>query len=177
MKVVKMDKQKIYHQLNNLGLYLKENLLPKKEDIVRKVRRATPKGGEPEGYFIKLFLAPLLREFLIENLEGLIIEGINSEGQTQFKKDFFGSKPAPDFRFKQFNMVGEVKYNKLRLRPFVTALGQLITYIESSKNETEQSKYGYLIFFNTKESKEPTEREKEFINLMWERENIFITII
>ena len=76
-----------------------------------------------------------------------------------------------------FNLVGEVKYGKLRLRSFATALGQLIVYLESSKNETEQSQYGCLIFFNTEESKEPTEREKEFINLMWERENIFITII
>jgi len=173
----KMDKQEIYRQLNNLSFYLKKNLLPKKEDIVKKVRGAPPRGDEPEGYFIKLFLAPLLREFFKGNLGGLIIEGINSKGQTQFKKDFFGSKPAPDFRFKQFNMVGEVNYDKLQLRPFVTALGQLITYIKSSKNETEQSKYGCLIFFNTEESKEPTEREKEFINLMWERENIFIMII
>jgi len=175
-----MHKQKIYHQLNNLGLYLKENLLPKKEDIVKKVRGATPKNGESEGYFIKLFLAPLLREFIKENLEGLIIEGINSKGQTQFKKEFFGSKPAPDFRFTTplpFNLVGEVKYGKLRLRSFATALGQLIVYLESSKNETEQSQYGYLIFFNTEESKELTEREKEFINLMWKRENMFITII
>jgi len=172
-----MHKQKIYHQLNNLGLYLKENLLPKKEDIVKKVRGATPKGGEPEGYFIKLFLAPLLREFLKENLEGLTIEGINSKGRTQFKKDFFGSKPAPDFRFKQFNMVGEIKYDKLRLRPLATALGQLITYIESSKNESEPSQYGYLVFFNTNRSKKPTKQEEDFIRLIWERENIFITII
>ena len=155
-----MDKQKIYHQLNNLDLYLKENLLPKKEDIVKKVQGATPKSGEPEGYFIKLFLAPLLREFLKENLEGLIIEGINSKGQTQFKKDFFGSKPAPDFRFKQFNMVGEVKYDKLRLRPFAIAIGQLITYIESSKNETKQSQYGCLIFFNTKKVKNKRNEKK-----------------
>ena len=174
-----MDKQKIYHQLNNLGFYLKKNLILQKENVVKKVREATPKGGEPEGNFIKLFLAPLLREFLKVNLEGLIIEGIN-KGQTQFKNYFFGSKPASDFRFKEpltFNLIGEVKYGKLQLRSIATALGQLITYIESSKNESEQSQYGCLIFFNTKQSKEPTEREKEFINLMWERENIFITII
>ena len=81
-----MHKQKIYHQLNNLGLYLKENLLPKKEDIVKKVRGATPKGSEPEGYFIKLFLAPLLREFLKENLEGLIIEGKTAKAKPNLKR-------------------------------------------------------------------------------------------
>lgn len=119
-----MDKQKIYHQLNNLGLYLKENLLPKKEGIAKKVLGATPRGSEPEGYFIKLFLAPLLKEFLKENLEGLIIEGIN-KWQTQFKNYFFGSKPASDFRFKEpltFNLIGEVKYGKLQLRSIATAL-------------------------------------------------------
>jgi len=172
-----MEKQEIYHQFNNLNLYLKERLLPQKEDIVKRVRGATPKGGEPEGHFIKLFLAPLLKEFFKENIGALIIEGINSKGQTQFKNYFFGSKPAPDFRFKQLDTVGEVKYDKLRLRPFITALGQLIAYIESSKKEVERSQYGCLIFFNTEVNEESVEQEEEFIKLMWERENIFFAII
>jgi len=172
-----MDKQKTYYKLSNLSLYLKENLLPRKEDIVKNVLESTPINGEPEGYFIKLFLAPLQINFLKENPEGLFIEGINSKGRTQFKKDFFGSKPAPDFIFKKYNTIGEVKYCKLRLRTFAVALGQLIAYIESSKNEVEKSQYGYLIFFNTEKRNGLTEQEKKFINLMWKRNNIFITII
>jgi len=172
-----MDKQKIYYHLNSLSLYFKENLLPSKEYIVKKIIKETPVGGEPEGRFIKLFLAPLLKEFFKENPEGLIIEGIKSRCRTQFKNYFFGSKPAPDFILNQLDTVGEVKYDKLRLRSFATALGQLITYIESSKKEIIQSKYGYLIFFNTEKHKEPTEQEKKFINLMWEQDNIFISII
>ncbi len=172
-----MDKQDIYQKLNNISLCLIENSLPKKESIVKKIREETPKGCEPEGRFIKIILAPLLKKFFKENSGGLIIEGVKSRGQTQFKNYFFSSMPAPDFRFKQLDIVGEVKYDKLRLRPFAIALGQLITYIESSKNEIVQSQYGYLIFFNIEKSKEPTEQEKKFINLLWKRDNIFITII
>ena len=73
--------------------------------------------------------------------------------------------------------VGELKYDKLRLRPFITALGQLIAYIESSKKEVERSQYGCLIFFNTEVNEESVEQEEEFIKLMWERENIFVAII
>lgn len=32
-----MDKQKTYYKLSNLSLYLKENLLPRKEDIVKNI--------------------------------------------------------------------------------------------------------------------------------------------
>ena len=175
-----MNKQEIYNFLNNLSLCLKDNLLTQKVKIVRKVKGVTPKGGEPEGNFIKLFLEPLIKEFLKEDSEGLIVEGIDSKGQTQFKGDFFGSKPAPDFRFKAplpFTLVGEVKYGKLQLRSLATALGQLITYIESSESEAEQSQYGYLVFFDTKGSNKITEKEKDFIKLIWKRENIFIAII
>ena len=172
-----MDKQEIYQKLNNISYYLKENLSSQKDDFIKRVQKATPKGCEPEGHFIKIVLSPLLEEFFKENLEGLIIEGVRSRGSTQFKNYFFGSRPAPDFRFNQLDTVGEVKYARLRLRSFATALGQLITYIESSKNEIVPSKYGYLIFFNTEKSKELQEQEKKFINLIWKRDNIFITII
>jgi hypothetical protein len=175
-----MNKQDVYDFLNNTSIYLKNNLQPQKEKIVMKVKEAVPKGGEPEGYFIKNFLAHLLSEFFKQKSEGLIIEGINSKGQTQFKNYFFNSRPAPDFRFKKslpFNLVGEFKYCKLQLRSIAIGVGQLMTYIESSKIESEPSQYGYLIFFNTGVSKELSTQENNFIRLLWEQENIFITII
>jgi hypothetical protein len=175
-----MNKQEVYNFLNNLSVYLEDNLQPQKEVIVAKVKEATPPGGEPEGNFIKLFLAPLLRNFCKHKFEGLIIEGINSKGRTQFKNYFFGSRPAPDFRFKEplpLSLVGEAKYCKLQLRSLAIGLGQLITYIESSNNELEPSQYGYLIFFNTGVSKKLSRQENNFIKLLWEQENIFITII
>ena len=54
-----MNKQEVYDFLNNTSIYLKNNLQPQKYKIVMKVKEATPEGGEPEGYFIKLSLAPL----------------------------------------------------------------------------------------------------------------------
>jgi len=175
-----MNKQEVYNFLNSISAYLKDNMQSQKDTIVMKVRKATLKGGEPENYFIKLSLAPLLIKFFKQKSKGLIIEGINSRGQTQFKNYFFSSRPAPDFRFKEplpFNLVGENKYCKLQLRSIATGLGQLITYIESSKNESEPSQYGYLNFFNTGVSKELSTQENNFIKLLWERENIFNTKI
>jgi hypothetical protein len=41
-----------------------------------------------------------------------------------------------------------------------------MTYIESSKIESEPSQYGYLIFFNTGVSKELSTQENNFIRLL-----------
>jgi hypothetical protein len=129
-----MEKPEVYHFLVKLGDRLSARLSPRRDEIVS----AVGKGGEPEGRFMKLFLADSLREFFEDRSDSLVIEGINSKGKTQFKISFFGSKPGPDLVFNHphlFTFVGEVKFGPMRLREFATGIGQVIAYIESSRLE------------------------------------------
>ena len=185
------EKLRAKRKFEKLAKCLNSHLGGKKRriKIIRKVNRETPKGGEKEGVFIKLFLTPVLTSYFEHWSIEVIIEGVNSNGRTQFQDKFFGTKPAVDFLFEidkqkrlfstrhplpfPLNTVGEVKYGKLTFRSFVTGLGQIIGYLNASK----KFDYGYYIFFNTDIDKTITDRDRRFLDELWEKENIFVVII
>ncbi len=185
------EKSRARGKFEKLAKYLNSCLGGKKRriKIIRKVNREAPKGVEKEGFFIKRFLDRALRDYFKNRRIEVIMEGVNSEGRTQFRDKFFGSKPAPDFLFEidkqprlfstrhllsfPLNTVGEVKYDKLTFRSFVTGLGQIIGYLNTGK----KFDYGYYIFFNTDIDKPVTDRERKFLDELWEKENIFVVII
>ena len=184
------EKLKAQHKFKKLVSFLISNLggEERKSRIIEKVRRETPKGREKEGNFVKLFLAPALTRYFLDYPLRVIIEGVNSEGATQFKNIFFGSRPAPDFSFKSesnlfsispfpLDTVGEVKYANLNFRSFVTGLGQIIGYLKASEFEQSPKIYGYYIFFNTDLDGSIRETDKGFLEELWEKENIFVVII
>jgi len=173
-----LNKKESYKFFTDLDSFLKNKLFPQKTSIIEQVRKATPNGNELEGSFIKVFLAPLLKDYFSDKVAGLAIEGV--VGTAQFKTIFFGSRPAPDFLFKNpilFNTVGEIKYCSLSPRQFALALGQLIIYMRGSKLEQNQADYGYMIFFNTSLNQDLAEPEQQFIKEIWGKENIFVTIL
>lgn len=148
----------------------------RKGEIIERVRQGTPKGSESEGTFVKQFLAPLSREVL--GRDGVAIEGLGSNGLTQFKKSFFNAKPAPDFVARQLGIVGEAKYGKLTPRALSTGIGQALLYSESSKQEGLHLPYSVLVYFaNHPNAVELKLAEQEFINLLWERDSVFTIVI
>ena len=164
----------------------------RKVKIIRKIEKETPKGGEKEGIFVKSFLCRVLFNYFRNSSIEVIIEGVNSEGRTQFKNKFLNSKPAVDFLFEKrpsglfpvshtilfpLETVGEVKYGDLNFRSFATGLGQIIGYLKASQFEASPKIYGYYIFFNTDGDKTITENDKKFLEELWEKENIFVVII
>ena len=187
--ISKQEKLRAQKKFKKLERHLVFCLRNRKEKIIRKVDKVTSKGGEKENAFIKLFLTPVLRNYFKDHCIEVIVEGVNSEGRTQFRNKFFGSKPAPDFLFRMdnqpklfnnrhpipfpLNTVGEVKYDKLTFRSFAIGLGQIIGYLNADK----RFEYGYYIFFNKDLNKDITDKDKEFLNKLWEKENIFVVII
>jgi hypothetical protein len=164
----------------------------KKAKIIGKIEKETPKGGEKESIFVKSFLCRVLFNYFRDSSIEVIIEGVNSEGRTQFRSKFFNSKPAVDFLFEKrplgllpvshtilfpLETVGEVKYGNLNFRSFATGLGQIIGYLKASQFEAAPKIYGYYIFFNTDVDKTITENDKKFLEELWENENIFVVII
>jgi len=160
----------------------------KKLEIVREVQKTKGK----EAIFRKRFLFPVLNEYFKEHSIEVVTEGVNSEGRTRLRKEFLGVKPAVDFLFKPedpslfpspykipipLDSVGEVKYGKLNFRLFSTGLGQIIGYLKASQFEEKPKIYGYYIFFNTDVDKDITDRDREFLDELWEKENIFVVII
>ena len=184
----KLSAQKKFKKLENF-LHSSLGGQKRKLKIIKEVDKETPRGGEKEGNFIKFFLGPvLIKYFNTYPSVKVIIEGMNSGGGTQLKSEFFGSMPAFDFSFKSeanlfavspflLDTVGEVKYGKLTFRPFATGLGQIIGYLQASKLGESPKTYGYYIFFNTDIAKSITEKDKEFLEELWERENVFVVII
>lgn len=187
----KLRTQKKFRALEN---FLRMNLggPKRKPQIIKRVDKKTPKGGNKEGNFVKLYLTHFLVKYFQEHSIEVIVEGVNSSGATQFKNKFFGSKPAIDFLFKSeglslfpaphiipfpLDTVGEVKYGSLSFRSFATGLGQIIGYLKASQFEASPKIYGYYIFFNTDVGKTVTENDKKFLEELWDKENIFVVII
>jgi len=187
--ISKQEKLRAQKKFKKLEKYLISCFANRKVKIIRKIDKETPREGEKEGIFIKLFLAPALSAYFKDRRIKVIVEGVNSNGETQFQDEFFGSKPAPDFLFRAdsqpmlvdnrrvlpfpLNTVGEVKYGKLTFSLFTKGLGQIIGYLNADK----KFDYGYYVFFNTNINKTITDRDKEFLEELWERENIFVVII
>lgn len=169
-------KQEVEQKLSQLTEELRKNLGGRKATIIKDVRANTPKGREQEGTFRKRFLVPVLENVFAD--DGLIVEGIGSQGLTQFKNNFFGGKPAVDFIVSKPGIVGEVKYQPLSPSNFGGAVGQALVYLISSKQEEAKFPYGAVIFFTTRpEITTPTSTERQFIQLLWERDNIFVIVI
>lgn len=148
-----------------------------KPDVLELVAANTKPGGEREGTFIKFALRNPL-ESLFGSL-GLTIEGIQSKGRTQFKKDFFGKKPALDFVVHDLELVGEVKYCKLDLQSLATALGQPAMYIGASRAESQQFSYGATIFCNCASSATYCygEVERQFKLDLWEKQDLYLIVL
>jgi len=155
--ISKQEKLKAQKKFKKLEKYLISCFANRKVKIIRKIDKETPRGGEKEGIFIKLFLAPALSAYFKDRRIKVIVEGVNSNGETQFQDEFFG----------------EVKYGKLTFSLFTKGLGQIIGYLNADK----KFDYGYYVFFNTNINKTITDRDKEFLEELWERENIFVVII
>lgn len=187
----KIKAKKKFEKLEN---FLRGNLgnKNKKIEIIKKIRRKILKNKKKESEFVKEFLEPILSRYFQKHSIDVIVEGKNSIGRTQFKNEFFGVKPAIDFLFKhenpsifpsQYNVpfpldtVGEVKYEKLTFRNFAIGLGQIIGYLAASKFEQNPKIYGYYIFFNTDVDKSITDKDREFLDEIWEKENVFIVIL
>lgn len=188
-----IDKNRTHDKFNKLANFLSGNLGTRKSKIINTIKSQTPKGREVEGRFTKRFLKPAIDGYFKGFPVEVIFEGVNSQGETQWKNKFFGSKPAPDFIFKPrqpslfdnahspfpLDTVGEVKYDKLTFRNFVTGLGQIIAYLESSRIEKEPKQYGYYIYFNTDIDKDTiiSNHEETFLRTLWKQQNIFAVII
>ena len=171
-----LSKTKAYQQFKYLENHLKETIGNNKKSIISRVKSKTSYNHECEGVFIKSFLSKNLLNMFLDNI---IIEGIDSKGKTQFKKSFFGSKPAPDFVINNLlTVVGEVKYDSLTARSISLAIGQVLVYLKSSKYESYKYDYGCIIFFDKScKSDAIGEKEAEFIKYLWEHENIYLIII
>ena len=189
-----MAKREVYNLLIGLNHWLIENLPPKKE-VINGVKNGTPPGGEREGVFIKQFLYTRLKSFTEDYFKGLvpedyqkqanealIVEGIKPT--TQHCHFFFGSKPAPDFRFESpfpFTIAGEVKYSSSP-RDLRTLVGQTIIYVISGEAEKWHYDYGYGIFYDISDSqiiKEAGQNllEQKLHQELWDKFGIFIRII
>lgn len=184
------DKPRALKKFNKLRNFLIGGLggRARKNIIIATINRKHKVSGEKEGLFIKHFLAPKLLQYFKQYPIEIYIEGVNSKGETQLKNRFFGSKPAFDFSFSSpttlfstpdfpLGTVGEVKYDKLTFRAFITGLGQVIGYRQAANAEGKHKSYGYYIFFNTELDKTLTENEKNFLKELWGKENIFVLVI
>lgn len=174
---------------------LRNNLAGNKAKIIRKVREKTVKKEKRESIFKKYFLTPVLDTYFKDYPIRIIVEGVDSKGGTRLKNMFFGSQPLADFFFKSkrieatlfspttsdppfpLNTVGEVKYDKLNFHSFVTGIGQIIGYRAASRLQDKEKQYGYYIFFNINLEKSIDENAKQFLEELWEKEDIFVVII
>lgn len=189
-----MNKQGVYNLLIQLNHWLIENLPPKKE-VIKRVKNGTSPGGEKESIFVKQFLYTGFKSFTKDYFkslesedwqkqadEALIVEGIKPT--TQHRHFFFGSKPAPDFRFKSpfpFTIVGEVKYSS-RPGDLQVLVGQVIIYVISGEAEKWHYDYGYGIFYDishTQIIKETSQNplEQKLLHELWDKFDTFIRII
>jgi len=169
-----MDKKELWPALKKFEGILKDKFRDNKEKIINEVGISS--GSYPEGYFVKNYLAKYLFDFFETYVH---IEGINSEGLTQYKNDFFCSKPAPDFIVKEpYNLVGEVKYCNLSTRELATAIGQAIMYLHSSRSEEFVYEFGLIICFDKSMKHTSLDSSEEIlIKELWDKENIFIVIV
>lgn len=176
LNVIKITKSKTHKCFKKLEIDLKKTIGINKKFIVSQIRFDTPPKGESEGRFIKDFLSERLQNVFKNKI---VIEGVNSKGRTQFKLPFFKAKPAPDFIIEEpFCVIGEVKYCKLSTRKVGTAIGQILLYLVSSKEESTKYDYGCVIFFDTSiKLNKLQEKEVSFIEHLWKNENIFLIII
>lgn len=189
-----MTKRKAYNLLVRLNHWLIENS-PPKEEVIKGVKNGTPPGGEREGVFVREFLYTRLRSFTEDYFKGpepkdyqkqadkaLIVEGIKPT--TQHRHFFFGSKPAPDFRFRPpfpFTIAGEVKYSS-KSGDLQTLVGQTIMYVISGEAEKWHYDYGYGIFYDISDTqviKEASQNplERQLRQELWDKFGIFIRII
>lgn len=161
--------------------------------LIKKIPKDISNNTKKEIIFKKLFFAPAVKRYFINYPIDVIIEGINSKGKTQIKKAFLGSKPTADFIFEStdysgtlfsnhkaplpLETAGEIKFGDLNFRSFMIGLAQLIGYLRASLLEDKPKIYGYYIFFNTDDSKEITNTDKDFLDELWEKENIFVVIL
>lgn len=170
-----MSKDSVGNHLGTLKTALTSSLGPDKESILRRVKAAVAQGGEAEGKFVKLFLSEVLHRVFGD---GVVIEGMDSMGRTQFKRTFFGAKPAPDFVIERLSIVGEVKFAPLTSGRLATAIGQVLVYVAASKMESVQYEYGCLLYFDTAaNSVRLTQEETDFARRLWQNDGIYLIFV
>ncbi len=184
------NKRRAFEELKKIECFLQEKLGgERKKEIVEGVKRkALEKADkigvmENEGLFTKQFFAPVLRDYFQEKPVDVIVEGMESSGETIIKNDSFGVIGcdflllSKDNNFSLRSTIGEIKYGRLKFQSFTGGLGQVIGYIHVYKNTERPKQYGLFCFFNTDETRNISKEDKEFLGEIWERENVFTVII
>ena len=170
---MEMSKEEVRKNLGEFELFLTEKIGTQKRRIIDELGEASVR--EPEGVFTKTILSPVLNEFFANNV---VIEGPTSK--LQFKKNFFGSKPAPDFVIEKPTVImGEVKYADFAIQNIGQAIGQVLLYKTASKcGESRVADYGCIVFFD--KSMKFTHLQLAELNLkneLWAKFGIFVIIL
>lgn len=186
-------------QFKKLNVFLQHNLggynEQRKSKIIRRIdaeSKTKKLHRKKESIFKNIYLSFALSQFCSRFKYNIkpIIEGDRKQTKTKSEQMIFGTNPSADFLFISqeptlfkssvpfpIDTVGELKYDKLNFRAFVTGLGQLIGYLNINKFHGNIYRYGFYIFFNIDLGREVTSAEDNFLQDLWERENIFVCII